>query len=158
LNVNAGKTYEFSLSTSGFDFYITTDPALSQVDPVGLVNNGVTAGGPSLVWNVNPQQTSPVYYYSSNNKALLNGVINVAPSELSDLGNIIDPLSNQQYYTPTQNESLLNAISNFYDLKQNGELLELGDGKYDPPAYIDPTTGLTYKTPIGMPIILEFLH
>jgi hypothetical protein len=157
LNVNAGKTYEFSLSTPGFDFYITTDPALSQVDPVGLVNNGVTAGGPSLVWNVNPQQTSPVYYYSSNNKALLNGVINVAPSELSDLGNIIDPLSNQQYYTPTQNESLLNAISNFYDLKQNGELLELGDGKYDPPAYIDPTTGLTYKTPIGMPIILELI-
>jgi hypothetical protein len=157
LNINAGKTYEFSLSTPGFDFYITTDPLLSQVDPLGLINNGVTSGAPSLVWNVNPQQTSPVYYYSSNNKTLLNGVINVAPSELSDLGNIVDPLTNQQFYTPAQNGSLLNAISNFYDLKQNGELLELGDGKYDPPAYIDPVTGLTYETPVGMPIVLELI-
>jgi hypothetical protein len=157
LNINAGKTYEFSLSTPDFDFYITTDPGLSQVDPLGLINNGVTSGAPNLIWNVNPQQTSPVYYYSSNNKALLNGVINVAPAELSDLGNTVDPLSNQQFYTPTQNESLLTAISNFYDLKQNSELVELGDGKYDPPAYIDPVTGLTYETPVGMPIVLELI-
>jgi hypothetical protein len=157
LNINAGKAYEFSLSTPGFDFYITTDPLLSQVDPLGVINNGVTSGAPSLIWNVNPQQTSPVYYYSSNNKTLLNGIINVLPAELSDLGNIVDPLSNQQFYTPAQNESLLNAISNFYDLKQNGGLLELGDGKYDPPAYIDPVTGLTYETPIGMPIVLELI-
>jgi hypothetical protein len=157
LNINAGKTYEFSLSTPGSNFYITTDPGLSQIDPLGITNNGVTSGGPSLVWNVSPQQTSPVYYYSSTNKTLLNGVIEVAPSEISDLGNIIDPLSNQQLYTPSQNNSLLNAITNFYDLKQNVKLLELGDGKYDPPAYIDPTTGLTYQTPLGMPIVLELI-
>ena len=157
LNINAGKTYEFSISTAGSDFYITTDPALSQIDPLGVINNGVTSGGPSLIWNVTPQQTSPVYYYSSTNKTLLNGVIQIAPSELSDLGNIVDPLSNQQIYTVQQNNSLLNAITNFYDLKQNGELLELGDGKYDPPAYIDPTTGLTYETPLGMPIVLELI-
>jgi len=157
LNINAGKTYEFSISTAGSDFYITTDPALSQIDPLGVINNGVTSGGPSLIWNVTPQQTSPVYYYSSTNKALLNGVIQIAPSELSDLGNIVDPLSNQQIYTVQQNNSLLNAITNFYDLKQNGELLELGDGKYDPPAYIDSTTGLTYNTPLGMPILLELI-
>lgn len=157
LNINAGNTYEFTISTVGSDFYITTDPGLSQIDPLGIINNGVTSGGPSLIWNVNPQQASPVYYYSSTNKTLLNGVIEVAPAKLSDLGNIVDPLSNQQLYTPSQNNSLLNAITNFYDLKQNGELLELGDGKYDPPAYIDPITGLTYETPLGMPIVLELI-
>jgi len=157
LNINAGNTYEFSISTAGSDFYITTDPGLSQIDPLGIINNGVTSGGPNLIWNVTPQQTSPVYYYSSTNKTLLNGVIEVAPAELSDLGNIVDPLSNQQIYTAPQNNSLLNAITNFYDLKQNGELLELGDGKYDPPAYVDPTTGLTYDTPLGMPIVLELI-
>ncbi|NCX04744.1 MAG: hypothetical protein EBW68_03065, partial [Actinobacteria bacterium] len=145
------------ISTAEFDFYITTDPGLSQVDPLGIINNGATSGGPSLIWNVNPQQTSPVYYYSSTNKALLNGIIKVASAEISDLGNIIDPLSNQQLYTVTQNDSMLNAITNFYDLKQNGELLELGDGKYDPPAYTDPTTGLIYDTPLGMPIVLELI-
>lgn len=157
LNINAGNTYEFSISTAEFDFYITTDPGLSQIDPLGIINNGVTSGGPSLIWNATPQQTSPVYYYSSTNKTLLNGIIEVAPAEISDLGNIIDPLSNQQLYTVTQNDSLLNAITNFYDLKQNGELVELGDGKYDPPAYTDPTTGLIYDTPLGMPIVLELI-
>jgi hypothetical protein len=158
LTVTAGKTYEFSFDTDGFDLYITTDSSLNQSDPIGLTGNGATAGSSSIVWYVNPQQTSPVYYYSSPNKALLNGVINVLPSELSDLGNIIDPLSFQQNYSANQNQSLISSISEFYTLKQNSDLVELGDGKYDPPAYIDPVTGLQYQTPIGMPIILELIR
>lgn len=159
LTVTAGKTYEFSVNTEGFDLYITTDISLNPSDPTGLTGSGATSGSSNnIVWYVNPQQTSPVYYYSSQNKSLLNGVIYVLGSELSDLGNTIDPLSVQQYYTPDQNQSLIGAISEFYTLKQNSDLVELGDGKYDPPAYIDPVTGLSYQTPIGMPIILELVR
>ncbi len=158
LTVTAGKTYEFSFGTDGFDLYITTDSSLNQSDPVGLTGNGATAGSPNIIWYVNPQQASPVYYYSSFNKTLLNGVINVLPSELSDLGNIVDPLSFQQNYSADQNQSLISSISEFYTLKQNSDLVELGDGKYDPPAYIDPVTGLQYQTPIGMPIVLELIR
>ena len=157
LIVTAGKTYEFSQTTTGFDFYITTDPLLTQNDPIGLTGNGATSGGSNIIWYVNPQQTSPVYYYSSQNKTLLTGSITVLPSEISDLGNVINPLSAQQQYSATENESMISAISEYYTLKQQGEIVELGDGKYDPPAYIDPVTGLLYQTPIGMPIILELI-
>jgi len=159
LTVTAGKTYEFNVNTDGFDLYITTDISLNQTDPIGLTGNGATSGSSNnIVWYVNPQQTSPVYYYSSQNKNLLNGIIYVVGSEISDLGNIVDPLSTQQYYSAEQNQSLIGAISEFYTLKQNSDLVELGDGKYDPPAYIDPVTGLAYQTPIGMPIILELIR
>jgi hypothetical protein len=157
LAVTAGKTYDFSFLTNGFDFFLTTDPSLNQVDPIGVENNCATSGGPNLIWYVNPLQTSPVYYYSSKNKTLLTGSIQILPAELSDLGNVTNPLSNQQIFTAAQNESLLTAISNFYELKQQGSIVELGDGKYDPPSFIDPTTGEPYKVPVGMPIILELI-
>ena len=157
LVVTAGKTYEFNFITDNFDFYITTDSGLSQIDPLGVINNGATSGGPNTVWYVNPEQTSPIYYYSSQNKTLLNGSIQVLQSEISDFGNTVDPLSNQQYYSPQQNQQFISAISDFYTLKQNGDLVQLGDSKYDPPSYIDPVTGTEYQTPIGMPIILELV-
>lgn len=157
LTVTAGKTYEFDLITDGFDFYLTTDPALSQIDPEGVTNNGATAGGGNVVWYVNPSQSSPVYYYSSKNKTLLTGSIQVLSATTSDLGNISNPLANQQIFTPAQNDSLLTAISNFYDLKQQGQIVELGDDKFDPPAFIDPSTGQPYQVPVGMPIILELI-
>jgi hypothetical protein len=157
--VNSGSTYQFNVLDSGnfgYDFYLTTDPLLTQIDPLGVMNNGAT-GGNSLTWYVNPEQTSPIYYYSSNNTTLLRGIITVLPSTLSDLGNIIDPLSNQQIYTFDQNNSMLTAIENFYDLKQNGKIIELGDDDFDPNAYIDPVTGSTYQLPLGMPVILELV-
>jgi len=158
LYVTQGKTYEFTIGTTGFNLYLTTDPTLSSVvDPVGLQNNGATSGGSPIEWYVNPLQGSPVYYFSPQNPSLLNGQIVVQTSEISDLGNIIDPLSAQQNYSADQNTSLLSAIENFYRLKQQGEIKELGDGKYDPPAYIDPSTGLTYRTSIGTPIVLELI-
>lgn len=157
LTLTAGKTYDFSLLTENFDFYLTTDPNLSQIDPEGVTNNGATSGGPNLVWYINPSQTSPVYYYSSKNKTLLTGQIEILSSPLSDLGNVVNPLTNQQFFTPIQNESLINSIANFYDLKQQGLIVELGDDKYDPPAFVDPSTGLPYQVPVGMPIILELI-
>ena len=157
LTLTAGKTYQFDFTTVGFDFYITEDPLLNQIDPVGLTGNGATSGSSGINWYINPGQTGPVYYYSSQNKTMLNGSINIVPAEISDLGNIINPLSNQQTYNKEQNQSLISAIGEFYTLKQQGEIVSLGDGKYDPPAYIDPTTGQPYKTPIGMPIILELV-
>jgi hypothetical protein len=157
LSVTAGKTYNFNFLTEDFDLFLTTNQNLTQSDPVGVTNNGATSGGPNLTWYVNPLQSSPVYYYSSKNKSLLTGSIIVLPSELSDLGNIVNPLSNQQIFTPQQNESLLSAIGNFYELKQQGQIVELGDGKYDPPSFINPTTGEPYEVPVGMPIILELI-
>jgi hypothetical protein len=157
LKVTAGKTYDFNFLTDGFDLFLTTDPNLTQIDPVGVVNNGATSGGPNLIWYVNPLQTSPVYYYSSKNKNLLTGSIEVLSAEISDLGNITNPLSEQQFFSPLQNESLITSISNFYDLKQQGEIVSLGDSNYDPPSFLDPITGQPYKVPLGMPIILELI-
>jgi len=159
ITINAGKTYQFDVIDSGdygYDFVITTNPSYTQVDPLGIQNNGAT-GGESIIWYVDPEQTGTMYYYSSANGPLMSGEINILPSTISDLGNIVDPLDSQQVHTPAQNASLVTAIGNFYDLKQNGKILELGDGKYDPPAYIDPDTGELYQTPIGMPVILELI-
>ena len=157
--INAGKTYQFDIIDTGeygYDFIITTSPSYTQVDPLGIENNGATGGG-SITWYVDPEQTGTMYYYSSANTSLMSGTINILPATTSDLGNIINPLDSQQIYTASQNASLLTAIDNFYYLKQNGQIVELGDGKYDPPAYIDPDTGLPYQVPIGMPVILELL-
>jgi hypothetical protein len=159
ITLTAGNTYEFDVADSGsygYDFIITTDPLLTQVDPLGILNNGAT-GGNSVSWYIGPEQTTPVYYYSSNNPLLLKGVINVLTPTISDLGNIVDPLDVQQNYSPAQNTSLLGAIKNFYDLKQNGDIIELGDDRFDPVAYIDPNTGQPYQLPIGMPVILELI-
>ena len=154
INVVSGKYYQFNLSTPGFTFYITESPSFTQQDPIGLTGNGATSGGSPITWYVNPQQSSPVYYYCQENTSI-SGSINVLPSEISDLGNIVNPLDFGQNYTAPQNESLIGAINKFYDLKQEGKIEFLGDGKYDPPAYIDPSTGLTYKVPIGAPTVLE---
>jgi hypothetical protein len=157
LNLYIGQTYDFNIvdpNNYGYNLIITTDPNLSQIDPLGIVDNGAT-GGNSITWYIEPGQTSPVYYYSSANPILMLGTINILPPILSDLGNIINPLDSQQIYNSQQNQSMLGAIDNFYKLKQEGKIIELGDDKYDPVAYIDPNTGQQYDVPIGMPVILE---
>jgi hypothetical protein len=157
ITLKAGSTYYFNMIDSSgynYDLTFTTDPLLTKVDPVGIINNGAT-GDRTITWYINPQQTTPVYYYSSVNKTLLNGVVNIISDTISDLGNSVDPLINAQQYTSGQNEQFIQSIENFYNLKQNGEIIELGDGIYDPPAYIDPITGQLYEVPIGMPVILE---
>jgi hypothetical protein len=158
ISVNRGDSYTFNIETSGFSFYLTTDPTLATIiEPAGVENNGATSGGSPLKWYVNPVPSSPVYYFCAENTSLLKGSVNVLPDSISDLGNIINPLSSQQNFSADQNQSLLTAIENFYFLKQQGEIKELGDGRFDPPAYIDPFTGLPYKVPIGMPLILELI-
>ncbi len=155
LTLFEGKSYNFNLVTSGFDFFITTDSGLTEVDPLGVVNNGAV-GGP-LTLKVNPQEQNTLYYFSSVNTARLNGSISIQPDSVSDLGNIIPPLVNNQQYTSSQNTSLLTAISNFYFLKENGKVVQLGDGLTDPVSYLNPTTGEPYENPLGMPLILELV-
>ena len=154
LNVVIGKSYNFNLSTEGFSFYITESPSFTQQDPTGLTGNGATSGSSSIIWNINPQQITPVYYYCPENPNI-NGIVNILPPDISDLGNIINPLDSQQNYTSAQNQSLIDSINQFYELKQEGKIQLLGDGKYDPPSYIDPSTNLQYVVPIGTPLVLE---
>ena len=154
LNVVIGKSYTFNLSTEGFSFYITESPSFTQQDPTGLIGNGATSGSSSIIWNINPQQITPVYYYCPENPNI-NGIVNILPPDISDLGNIINPLDSQQNYTSAQNQSLIDSINQFYELKQEGKIQLLGDGKYDPPSYIDPSTNLQYVVPIGTPLVLE---
>lgn len=165
LKLEAGKTYTFNVNDPagyGIDFSITSFSEFPSGNaflwitnkPTGIINNGAT-GGNFLEWYIAPEASGIIHYYSNYNTSLLSGIIEIIPSTLSDLGNIINPLDSQQIYTPAQNDSLLSAIANFYDLKQNGKILELGDGRFDPPAYTDPVTGKLYDTPVGMPVILE---
>ncbi len=165
LKLEAGKTYTFNVNDPvgyGIDFSITSFSGFPSGNsfqwitnaPTGIINNGAT-GGNFLEWYIAPEASGIIHYYSNYNTSLLSGTIEIIPSTLSDLGNIINPLDSQQIYTPAQNDSLLSAIANFYDLKQNGKILELGDGRFDPPAYTDPVTGKLYDTPVGMPVILE---
>ena len=152
-NLNLGKTYNFNLLTPGYDFYLTTQSSLTQIDPLGVQNNGATAG--TVVINVNPQEQTTLYYYSSVNTASLNGQITLSPSPISDFGNIVPPLFNNQNYTGIQNVSMQTAIANFYYFKENGLLKFLGDSTQDPIQFVDPSTGQLYVNPIGMPLILE---
>ena len=155
LTLERGKMYSFGLTTSLYNFYLTADPSYSQVDPLGVTNNGAPgATGGNVVIRVNPQEQNTIYYYSSVNSDL-RGSINIVNSPASDLGNTSLPLSSNQRYNPVQNTDMQIAISNFYYLKENGLIKSLGDGTSDPVQLIDPATGQTYKNPIGMPIILE---
>jgi hypothetical protein len=153
ITLERGKTYNFSLQTSGFNFFLTTDPSLNQVDPLGVYGNGSSSG--TVTINVNPQEQNSIYYYSTVNSSKLSGTINIINSPVSDLGNINSPTSNLQNYSPAQNRSMQTAISNFYELKSAGKIKLLGDGTYDPVEFIDPLTQSTYKNPIGMPVIIE---
>ena len=159
LTLEKGKTYNFTFFTEGFDFYITTQSSLSLQDPLGIFNNGVTGGtgGNTLTISVNPQEQNFLYYYSSVNPSLLNGVLSVTTSPPSDLGNIVPPLFNSQEYTPIENVSMVSAINNFYTLNESGQIKSLGDLTQDPTAFVDPATGQIYQNPIGMPVILEAL-
>jgi hypothetical protein len=153
LELSRGKKYIFNVLTSGYDFYITTDPGLTQVDPLGILNNGASTG--SVVLDLNPQEQSTLYYYSSINPVKLTGSINVNNAPISDFGNIVNPLHNGQRYDKNQNLSLINAISEFYYYKENGLLENLGDNVQDPISDLDPVTGDPYINPIGMPLVLE---
>lgn len=152
--ITRGFSYTFTNNTSS-EFWITTDPGLTQDDPYGITNNGATGG--SIYLNVNPQEQSTLYYYMGQNPVVFNGTITVANSSVSDLGNTVLPLSNGQQYSGGQNTSMITAISNFYDLKQNGKIIEFGDSKWDPEQYIDPATGQPWVNPVGMPLVLEYL-
>lgn len=152
-NLSVGKTYNFNILTGGFTFNLTTQSNLTASDPLGVVNNGASGGVVTL--KVNPQEQSQIYYYSTTNTNGMNGVINIVNPQVSDLGNVVPPLVNNQNYSSGENESLINAVSNFYYLKENGMLKNLGDGISDPISFLDPTTGQPYQNPIGMPLILE---
>jgi hypothetical protein len=153
LILEKGKTYNFTLNNSSYDFYLTTDPSLLQIDPLGVTNNGATGSTVSI--NVSPQEQTPLYYYSSVNSVKMSGIINIVDSSVSDFGNISFPLANNQIYSSTQNSYMQTAIANFYGLKENGQIKFLGDGTSDPVQFTNPVTGLPYQNPIGMPIILE---
>lgn len=153
IELTRGKSYTFNNGT-GYPFYLTTDPGLSVSDPLGVIGNGSTGG--SVIINVNPQEQNTIYYFSGVNPAVLNGAINIADASISDLGNTILPLTNAQQYSASQNEAMITAISNFYTLKQNGQIVEFQDSKWDPEQFIDPATGLPWENPIGMPIVLEY--
>ena len=155
LELERGKSYNFNLLTSGYDLYFTTDFYLSQIDPLGISNNGATGGIVQI--NVNPQEQNVIYYYSSVNTSKLNGSCQIIDAPVSDFGNVVPPLFNNQNYNSAQNSSMLEAIANFYTAKQNGELENLGDGVTDPISFIDPITGQPYVNPVGMPVILEYL-
>lgn len=143
LDLTKGKRYNFSLLTSGFDFYITQDPNFTQVDPEGITNNGASAG--TVVFDVPAQATGPYYYYSSANSAKLNGSIIISDASVSDFGNIVSPLQNGQQYTFSQNESMLDAVNNFYQLKMDGDIINLGDN----------LNSNECGVPLGMPVVLE---
>lgn len=153
LEITRGKSYFFNNNT-GTPFFLTTDPGLAQIDPLGVIGNGSTGGQISI--NVNPQEQNTIYYYSAANPAVLNGSISVVNASLSDLGNTILPLANAQQYSAPENLSMINAISEFYTLKQNGQIVEFMDSKWDPEQFIDPATGQRWVNPVGMPIVLEY--
>ena len=157
LTFEKGKTYNFTVSSSSYNFYLTTDPSLVQIDPLGITNNGSYGGstGSPISINVNPQEQTTLYYYSSVNPSKMFGSINVVDSSISDFGNISFPLADNQIYNSPQNSAMQTAISNFYFLKENNEINFLGDGTSDPILFTDPATGLPYQNPIGMPVILE---
>ncbi len=158
ISLERGKTYNFNVVTSGFNFYFTTQSSLVQVDPLGVINNGSIGGtGGPVTINVNPQEQTTIYYYSSVNPSKLQGTMIIVNSPSSDLGNISTPLGNLQNYSSSQNSAMLDAISNFYYLKENGQIKSLGDGTSDPIDFVEPATGLPYQNPIGMPVILETL-
>jgi hypothetical protein len=94
---------------------LTTDPSLVQIDPLGVTNNGSYGGptGSTISINVNPQEQTTIYYYSSVNPSKMFGSISVVDSGISDLGNISLPLFNNQIYSGTQNLYMQTAISNF---------------------------------------------
>jgi hypothetical protein len=164
----SGKTYTFNISSyegstplGEWNFTISsTNPAVLpfvQTDPTGLTGNGSTGSSP-VVWNIPPQGPTTVYYYSSigSQKQYLKGQINILSPEVSDLGNLSDPLSGEQSRSAEENLTMLQAISDFYQLKENGQIQKLGDGLQDPPR-LDPSTGSTYVNPLGMPVVLELL-
>jgi hypothetical protein len=163
IQVTAGKRYIFNLqedtgsvALGDFDFYITTNPALSPSDPIGITGNGTTGSFP-IIWDVNPQETPSVYYYSTINSAYTNGAITVNPPEISDFGNVSDPLYALQLRGAAENSAMISAISDFYTKKENGEIKKLGDSIQDPTFLTDPVSGQIYKNPLGMPVVLELI-
>ncbi len=143
IELTRGKRYNFSLNTTGFDFYVTQDINLTQVDPDGISNNGATGG--VITFDVTPQATGPYYYYSTINPSKLNGTITFVDAAVSDFGNVIAPLQNGQNYTATQNLSMIEAINNFYELKMDDDIINLGDN----------LNSTECGVPIGMPVVLE---
>ena len=153
IELTRGKEYEFT-NLTGYGLYITTESSLTQVDPLGIISNGATGG--QIILNVNPQEQNSLYYYLDVNSVVLNGQINIVNASISDLGNTILPLDSGQQYTGDQNLAMIQAISEFYTLKQNGQIVEFMDSKWDPEAYINPDTGERWVNPVGMPIVFEY--
>ncbi len=162
IEVYEGKQYNFNLTENllssqigDFDFWLSTTPYPVQTDPLGVTGNGTT--GATLQWYVNPQENSTVYYYSTLNPYFINGTISVQPSPISDFGNISDPLYYLQTRSAAENAAMIEAISKWYQEKENGNLKKLGDGIQDPNPLVDPISGEPYRNPLGMPVVLELL-
>ena len=163
LQVYAGKQYNFDLTANlqsvqvgSYDFYISTTPYPVQTDPLGVTGNGTTGATP-LEWYVNPQEVTTLYYYSTVNPYFINGTITVLPSPISDFGNTSDPLYYLQTRSGAENALMINAISSWYQQKENGNLKKLGDSIQDPNPLVDPISGQPYQNPLGMPVVLELL-
>jgi len=131
LIVQKGNEYSFTVGTTGYNFYLSTTPYPTQTDPLGVTYNGTT-GTNVLTWNVSPNEVSTVYYYSTTNPVKLGGTITVENSDISDFGNTTDPLAFLQFRSGPQNTAMVDAIGNFYNLKQQGEIISLGDNTQDP--------------------------
>lgn len=149
-----GKRYVISNTSSKYPLFITRSSSFTPEDPDGISTNGIISGE-EIILDVQPGENIELYYYSAVNTTKLNGIITISPPAISDLGNISDPLANNQKYTSSQAVALIDSIGNFYRKKQDNEILELGDNRYDPPTFIDPKTGLSLPNPIGMPVIFE---
>jgi hypothetical protein len=163
IEVTAGKRYIFNLiedtgsvALGDFNFYLTTNSSLSQVDPIGVTGNGTTGSTP-LIWDVNPQETPSIYYYSTISQSYTNGSITVTPPGISDFGNVSDPLYAIQTRSVAENSAMIGAISEFYTDKENGRVTKLGDSIQDPTVLTDPISGQIYRNPLGMPVVLELL-
>jgi len=163
LQVYEGKQYIFNLidniqsaQIGDYDFYLSTTPYPTQTDPIGVTGNGSTGYVP-VEWYVNPQENSTIYYYSTVNPYFINGTIEVLPSPLSDFGNTSDPLYYLQNRSAAENASMIEAISKWYQEKENGNLKKLGDVIQDPNPLVDPISGQNYRNPLGMPVVLELL-
>lgn len=97
-----------------------------------------------------------VFYTKPNQSSLLYPAINGTEPGISYYGNTIEPYSFFQKYPVPNIPLLTQAIENFYQDVENGEMPKfLGDGDYDPPGYQLYENGQEYVFPAGCPVIIK---
>lgn len=147
-----GKKYIIKNNSAKYPLFITRDSSLNSSDPYGIINNGAILGN-EITLDVHPEENLQLYYYSGIENPKMNGKITTTTPSISDLGNISNPLSNGQKYNADEARAIIDSIENFYRKKQDREIKDLGDIRYDPSSFIDPKTGKVLPPPIGMPVI-----